>query len=398
MGKVFKIFDRIEPSKVVMMLPDKTYVDEQIKHLRDELLHKDDIGVGINMNTPEEINMIMPGSEPIKASRIAQDPEHCMMTASQLSIFRSKPSKQEVQDLINDAIKKSNTKLEELFTNLLNNEHAIDKLRTLMNILKDDDTVISIIEMINDTITLDDMAEHIKSNKHVNNTDRKALNLMLEAMKSGALAKLANGHIEHADTADSANKLAGLTPEQLTGHKLDQVIYGAKEYCDVEHVDKILEPDENGFMDKSFMNHQKLRIGCIGFKPGVYAFDTFSTKFDIPYTTPIHGSGSGTMIKANTVKIKSAMISNALFTSYDKQLKFEVGDTSHFENCVFEDCNIIIHDSMDVSFRLCRFIDCRIEIDGYSHAVFIINNLYNDKTTIPTYFSKGVIIKDNIRM
>ena len=105
-------------------------------------------------------------------------PDRKFVSDELLNSFRSKPSLQEVNELISNTKKELSNKIDELFVNVLNSNNATQLLNTLSNLLKEDDKFNAFISSLSHKIDDEEFDDHVDSSLHVSKEDRDALNYL----------------------------------------------------------------------------------------------------------------------------------------------------------------------------------------------------------------------------
>jgi len=350
-----------------------------------------------SMKTQSEVNEIDLSREKIKPEDINQDSSHRMLTDAQILLFKNKPTLQEVDDRVASIAEELKIAIEKMFSDVLNLPEALSKLQQIAELFANSplNTEDGIKRILDDFIELkEELQEHIESGKHLNNNERKALNLTTDLVNNGMLDKVCAGIVPHSETSDNAKTLNGITMDDIRGRHLEEIIYGIQPY-DKSLVDVLF--DKSSILDDKF-NSTLPQRGIIGFKPGVY--DYFNT-FNIKSETDLIVNGNGcnsTIIVADNVLTRNNQIRDCSFRGNKiKPCQIHICDNTAFNNCTFTDCEIDIIAETNVRFTNCTFISTRkFNIAKTTGNIIITNNTFDLNSKVPK--SVGItnrIIKDN---
>ena len=411
MSKIYKI--KLPNQNESIETVDMDYVNQKFDSLKNIIrelaltnsgLDSRDLKYGImmdpnNMKVEPEVKVIDLSREKIKPEDINQDSSHRMLTDAQILLFKNKPTLQEVDDRVSSISEELKIAIEKMFSNVLNLPEALSKLQQIAELFANSplNTEDGIKRILDDFLKLkEELQEHIESGKHLNNNERKALNLTTDLVNNGMLDKVCAGTVPHSEIADNAKSLNGVTMDNIRGRHLEEVIYGIQPY-EESLVDVLFEKSGTSGLDDKFNKTLPSR-GVIGFKPGVYDyFNTFNIKSESDLI--INGSGcNSTIIVANSVLTNNNQIRDCAFRG-DKNnpCKISIYNNTVFNNCTFIHCNIDIIAETNVKFINCSFISTsKFDISKSTGNIIITNNIFDLNSKIPQ--SVGIsnrIIKDN---
>ena len=165
-------------------LIDPSHPEALENQINNNILNTDDNNDIITIDISKYAN------KKIDANDIIQSSSARLLSDSQITLFRQKPSLFEVQNIIKDSENTINKKIQEFFTQLLNDEELLSKIKSLLELIKDNSKLDELLDLLIDNISKEEFNEHIKSNKHVNTIDRKALNLLIDLLQNGILIML----------------------------------------------------------------------------------------------------------------------------------------------------------------------------------------------------------------
>ena len=406
-----------------LLLVSKEYVDSRIGALKAALLqhernidnpHTEDSDTSVksisNLDKEEIVDVEMETTFPeITTEMIKQDSQHRMLTDTQIAAFRNKASVYEIQDAVQSAKSELKSNFNELYTRLLNMPDAVSRLREVAVLCRENDTVKGLLETLNDKVSSEDMDEHINSNLHMNNVDRKALNVVLDLINDGITEKLQHigEYAKMADYASDATLLEHKTLAEIQELNLEDKIYGVadssidRSYNSVHYLfheagcDLFKKLNEDGYL---------LNGGLIAFKTGKYQSSNMQFhrgRNDRSLT--IQGSGYSTefitnrLDTCNTTYRDLSVIGIDPSNTYDQNI-VSVGAKTVFENVEFKDMKIIIEDGAELArFKNCNFNNCKFSFStGYSS--FIISECFFHKCKIPKMISPTALIVNNVEV
>lgn len=383
-------------------IPDIDYINQKLDNIKNMILESSSNNTKVSINdtsmkiTPDSKELDL-SKLTVKTEDLKQDSSHRMLTDAQILLFKNKPTIQEVNDKVAYASEEMKKFIDKTFTNILNLPNALSNLQLIVDLfvnspLNTDDGIKTIINEFRQL--REQIEDHMLSRNHLNNNERKALNLTTELVNSGMMDKVCSGSVPHADLCYSAKTIEGLTLEELRGRHLEEVVYGTKPYNGYL-VDVLLY--QSDILDEEF-NTTRPSKGVISFKPGVYdKFDIFNIKSEDDLI--LNGSGcKTTIIKANSIYTENNRIRDCCFCgTEDNPCKIDVSNNTSFTDCQFVNCEINITANTNVRFMNCIFISShKFDISKYTENILVVYNTFDMNSKVPQ--SMGIsnrIIKDN---
>ena len=184
MSNVFYIDDN-DRGDINNQLASVAYVNSTVKKLQDIVTKY--ISTTIN---PQDINFtdsvdILPIPKPelninINATDVNTDSNHKFISETEISVLKDKPTTYDVDKSIAGLKKEIVQIINERFDNILNSKNSLNNIKYLINVLENDNNMKNILDLINSKASLEDLEEHKESFTHVNNIDRKAINLLIK--------------------------------------------------------------------------------------------------------------------------------------------------------------------------------------------------------------------------
>ena len=378
-------------------LVSKDYVDIEIKRIKDAL----NINLPPALSKDEVVDLAIADSSEVKASDIQQDASHRMVSESQLELFRRKPNMHEVEDRVAKAKKSLESKIDENYYKLLNMPNAVERLQRLSMILQNDDVLKNLFEILDTTVTEQEMEEHRNSNRHLSSIDRKSLILLQTIIDKGFVEKLEaltkdGAHVAYADTAHNVEYIGNYPSEDVFKMKSpDTIVVGHSDYC-TEKECHVFVKHSKDFLDADWLKVNK-HIGRVRFSNGSFRFNTFTYALEGNESGIVEGCGKyNTVISFNDMVTNSISYSDlTLSSSKDEPSSAKLLTTySTFRNVIFKNC--VIDPETMVLFDKCIFVNCEFKFSRLSTHIIITHNHFID-CNIPTFMSKTVIIKDNFQ-
>lgn len=360
------IFD-INGSKVASV----DYVNEILKMVEDHLRNTDDNFDGFKSISTEdkEIKLESGIPFPIAAQDISQDHNHNFVSGTLLSTFADKPSSFEVEKSLEDIKIELRKNLNEYYMRIINTPNAIDKLNDISNLLNDDEILNNLVDTLSNKVPKETFEEHVGSVTHMNNNDRKALNMLIEVLKIGTLAdwnaneKSAN-YIANKPESLPAN---GGNADTVENHPIKDI--ACKPFFDITICNK--DTKNKDLFDAAtyaITNNTLGNIiengGNVFLANGTYSFNIDSTNQD----NIIKFTGSNA-----TISDIASAINKMTFKDLTIKGSIKIGKECDFDNVVFNDCKITLSNAEGCNIKFCKFINCEFEIDPTG---FMINNLF----------------------
>ena len=309
----------------------------------------------------------------IDANRIKTDNAHQFISKALLATFKNKPSSLEVEDIIVSLREEIDKKLDDYYIRLINTPNAMAKLKDISSVLQDDDILSGLMNALSSKIDSDELQHHAKSKFHLNNNDRKALNLLLDFIKDGVVdwnaepnspnyihnkpdSLPANGG--NADTLQN-NRICDIARREydiIIG--IENSIYYNKETCDF-----VIDASNNKNIEDIIKKSEKIYGGCsILFKRGVYSlskiitnigfYDRYTNITGVNELSILHADD---VISINCTGLKDLIINNTLV---------QIHTNCKLDNVIFKNCTIEFLDSQECDIKNCKFINCTIHARG----------------------------------
>ena len=409
MSKLYNVFESENPENDALV--SKMYVDVRIKALEDSI--KSFIGKNTlsSTNTSGDIDLkpymdqvelldveIIPPAQEITTSDIVEDSNHRFLTDAVLETIKDKPSKMEVEQLIENTKKDMDKSFNALYTRLLNMPNAVSKLKEISSYLENDADFDEVLNLISKKISVDDLTAHIQSNTHMNNQDRKALNYVIKFMQNG-IDWNANKHdpfaIKNKPESMKANggncdTVDNLSASQISRNRLEQLIIGIDKYNKQYEVDILYSLKEPDLSDNIKNDIPLSLVGIVGFKPGVYKVSNldFSRDNTIGDLT-LRGSGNVSELFGNgnaKASLNNIRFQDVKFNGFNSII---VNDSVIFDTVEFEDCTIIMDRANLCKITNCRFTNCKIICVNMINTI-ITNNVFIN-TTLPRFVGNNTI-------
>ena len=399
-------------------LASVAYVCSLIKKLSDVLEnHINDLSAhsfndskrSVDINTTESINIqdleLETSIEVPTAKDISTDSKHRFISDSQLNILKDKPSVIDMEAAIMNLRNEFKSSLSSIYEELLNMPNALQKLQDISYLLKTDDKVNESITNINSKVDKDEFNNHTNSAYHLNNNDRKALNLLISFIEKGCADWNATeddaNYIRNKPEklpADGGNAttVGGFTAYDLHNHQLDDTVIGIRgNGYDDSSVDVMLTEQFNDQVIKSIASFKK---GTYAFKSGIYAFRSFNLdKYDGDEDR-VHGYTIRGCDNYNTFFVSTSIVIND--NVYIENLCFsnsnvEIRGHCTFNNVRFSRCVVTFSNCDETTVTNCIFRKCTIIFNGICMNSIITGNRFID-SGYPRYRTNTNIINNNL--
>ena len=383
-------------------IPSVEYIEAIVKMIESELKSLDINFSGfktVNANM-EELNT---DKANIPANNIKTDTKHRFINEALLTTFASKPSMFQIEQLIEDLKKEIDTKINESYMKIINTPNVINKLRDIASILYEDSNDANrLISTIAEKATIDQLEEHIASHIHMNNNDRKALNILLKCVTNGfidwnadegSINAIRNKPLSLPANGGNADTVSNHNINDLINKNTEDIVIGrtskkySKDECDLFAIDGVINQEEFESAIK------KIEYGTVLFKTGEY----YLNKINAQYIRKLPVVFSGMHRKLSTIIAKeSVTMYNTSFENIGfKDSNISINSYNDLSNVEFKNCNIVLHKSEECNINSCTFIDCEISIDGpIMNNIIVHNRFINTKPII--YLGTSNIIKENI--
>lgn len=355
------------------LLVSKEYVDLRLKRLEDAINNTTSRSIPPVLDNVS-INDLDLSSTTVKASAVVQDPGNRMVSDTQLASFKSRPTSGEVDLKLKTVEADVKKYVDEIYNRLLNMPNAVERLKKISQLISSDDTLNQFFQALDNTISEADFDRHIKSSAHINNNERKALNILLDLINDGTVDRLTK----------AKSKIETLTND----------VNAVSSQANNKFEDKIYTP-ENYPADFNMTKNE----GVISFKSGKYIFDTpMIANTALPLI--INGSGMNTtkfIIDTDNILNNCTIRDLSFEQSMDLKELAEIkicGDTV-LDGVALTGCKIVITGD-NVIIERCRFDNCAFSFSQYSNNILITHNRFT-RTKMPMFMSQSVIINDNFR-
>ena len=401
------------------LLVSKEYVDLRIQSLKDALLHheqnKDSAHTGISdtlidnagLLDAEEISglNIYQQLPEVTLGSLEQDSKHRLLSDTQIQAFKDKVSRFELDAAIEDTRNELKMSFNNQYINLLNLPNAVDKLKELAKLIETSNALNSLLDELKTRVSEDELYSHASNYTHLNNNDRKALNILLGIINNGLIEKINDigKTAQIAEVAKTAETVNGYTYEELKKCHLENRIYGSM-YGNTDYdqsaVDSILSSnDDNSLLVKSLRDGDiKYEIGILGFKPGSYIMNGYN--IDLYRETDkleliLRGSGNSTVFTTDSmINVNNVSLENLSITGVGNGI-INIYNNAKFKDILFTGMHIIFKNSENLSIQNCTFNGCTFEFGNACNHMNISNNLFI-RGPLPKYLTRTSIITNNL--
>ena len=338
MAKVYNINN--EGDKV----PSIEYIQELVKMIGDELrtLNTNFPGFPSIKSDVKEIDTSKKEISTVSADKIKTNPKRRFVNEALLTSFANKPSNFEVEQSILKVKQELEDSINKSYMKIVNTPNAIKKLRDIAMILNEDEVADGLLNTLSTKINNDDFKVHEESTAHMNNNDRKALNILLKCLADGfGDWNAEEGAVNAIKNKPESLPANGGNAESICNHSLKDIInkddvdlvIGTKDCYSKDSCD--IYADNNVVDMKLFESEiSNLHDNCIVlFKRGKYNMEYL----DAQYYLPMIFKGADRRLSCINVD-DHAKLSNATF----KHICFE-NSTIYIKS----DCELI-----DVAFNI----------------------------------------------
>jgi len=417
MSVIYKIKNP-EDSKDILLV-SKDYVDSQFKALKDALInhernidnaHTKNSGTSesaANLDNTEfhdlNIESIVEQTE-ILASKIKTDSTHRFLTDSQIISLRDKPSDHEVDNAISKAKEDIKRQYMNLYTKFLNIPDGAKKLREIANIISSDNNLSNLVGLLNDKISVDELEDHENdASKHINNNDRKALNVLLNLINTGLINTVENLNAGVINTSMNSHALDNKSYEQVRDKSIYTKTIGIfSSGYDETRADVMLPAGQ--WLSKEFFDLGLYKqTGKVAFLPGLY--DIPEMNIYVFNDTPgviIEGSGESTEFLLNRGSLNNITIRDMLFKGKDSGLgvvTIFLGSKVVLENMTLRNITFEMESSERCIIRNCILDHCTFRLKaGSCYNNIFMNNIVDDYSVIPKYNGGGNQYINNIKL
>lgn len=392
MSKVYTIYDG--------KIPSIEYIDELKKMIEDELvsLNSDFSGFPSIKASNEDLPVGIKEQPVIKAKQVKTDSDHKFVTDGILSTMVDKPSKFEVEQALAKTKQEMLDMVNDIYMRIINTPNVINKLRDISNILDGDEIANGLLNTLSYKLNIEDFEAHNKSCIHMNNNDRKALNVLIKCL-SGGFADWNADSTEYNSIKNkpeslpanggNADTIANHTVRDLVNTEYDIVIGRdhmkySEDCCDIYA--------KNGIIDFAILSSllgSISNIPVVLFKRGEYEIDSID---NVNKTVIFKGESNRLSI------IKRAIITMNNFIFEDISINDSIvciNSNNELKNILFNNCTIIFNRSENCNIAWCQFNNCKFEYKGSLIRNIIKFNRYTHTKPIQ-YIGGNNIISENI--
>lgn len=384
-------------------IPSIEYLNEILKIIEDTFISIDSNFNGFPsvVADTKELKIDTENQDVLYAKNIKTDSEHRFINEIILTTLIDKPSRFEIEQSLSETKQNIENKVDETYMKIVNTPNVLNKLRDISIILNENKLISGLLNAISNKVSIETFKEHSESIIHMNNNDRKALNILLKCVLSG----FADWDAEEGACNAIINKPASLP---ANGGNADTVSnHGIKDLINKDDYDLVIGSStekyskdscdiyaEDGLLDEDIFEKAISLIkdsGIITFKRGYY--NTHHINIDYKAHIIFNGADSRlSLIHAD----EDIIINNATFKCIGfNNAKIYIKSNCELKDIRFKNCEIILNNSENCKITDCVFDGCTIKADGN-----IINNIIVYNRYIQTkqfnYIGGNNIIKDNI--
>lgn len=398
MSKVYTVNEGIT---LADQIPSIAYISELVKLIEDAIFNNASFeGLPYIEYSTEKLPVGTKENEVVDARTVKTDTEHRFINETILRTLVDKPTKMDLDQSIKEVKQQVDKKINDSFTKIVNTPNAVNKLRDVAIILNEEKSLSALLNLLSEKVNINDYQEHIKSTDHVNNNDRKALNILLQCVLEGFsdwnAAEGAPNAIRNKPESLPAN---GGNADSVSNHSIKDLINKddydivigsslekySKDSCDIYA--------ENGIVDSLILLEMITALkngGIILFKRGNY---------DIKVINSCHGSiiFKGTDRRLTTIKshegigIKDSVLKDiSVVDSYVCVKSNCEIERVNFKNCTFTFSNMENSNITNCTFENCTFIS----IGGMMNNIIKFNRFIQTKPI--QYIGGNNIISENI--
>lgn len=395
MSKVYTVNDGKSKAE---QIPSVEYINEILKMIEEQLLYKNEFhGFQSIKTTTEELPVGLKEQPAILAKDIGLDCNHKFVNDALLNTLIDKPTKFEVERNIEESKEELKKYMEKLYIRIVNTPNVINKLRDISTVLSDDTIASGLLNTLANKVNFEDFEAHGESSIHMNNNDRKALNILIKC--------LANGFSDWNAKDDACNAIKnkpeslpanGGNADTVANHSIEDIIN--KDDYDLvigSSLEKYSKDSCDIYAENGFLNNNDIIVGGSSsitlFKRGYYNFDTFIGAYKVPMIY------KGADCRLSLIHADEHIIfDNVVFSNIGfYKSKIFIKSNCEFKNVKFANCEITLYGSEACTITDCVFEKCDIVIED-----IITNNIIKFNRFIQTkpiiYIGGSNIISDNI--
>lgn len=399
MSKIYTVNDGESESN---QIPSIGYIHELVKIIEDELIHQDlgFMGFPTIKTDVEELPVGVKENPTILANEIQTDSDHQFVSSAILDTMVDKPTNFKVNESIEKV--KSDLKLymDKTYMRIINTPNVINKLRDISTILSEDKIADGLLSTLANKLNIDDYDEHKASSIHINNNDRKALNILIKCLTEG----FSNWDAKEGEYNAIKNK-----PESLpaNGGNADTIgNHGLKDLINKDNYDIVIGCSgfnyskdscdiyaENGAIDSGVLSSSIASLkdgGIILFKRGDYVVESIDNNQEL-----LIFKGVDYRLSSVTIE-KGISISNSVFKDISLLgSTIYINSNCDISNVCFTYCKVVFNSSIMCNITNCIFDNCEFGYTGSLMSNIIKFNRYINTKPI-TYIGGKNIITENI--
>lgn len=383
------------------LIPSMKYVKTLAKQIEDMLVSNSSNYLQTINTEVKELPVGIKEINNIDAKKINTDSTHLFVSEEILNKIDNRVSLIDIEKLLNEYKLDMKNEVNNIYNKLINDARALQKLRNIIYLLNEEDTLKSIVNTLSNKIDNDELEEHINSDKHVSNKDRENLDMLLSFVRSGgvdwnadkdSICYINNKPSSLPANGGNADSIDGFTSEEVVNKLTTDLIIGIdlNNYYDESSVDLLINYD---ISPDELITELNTKSGIIHFRRGTYSFDNFVlSRNNGSNEIIIEGEYSNTVfilnkfLISNNMTIKDIAIINSDIT---------ISKTSVIDNVVFRNCNINIESAENSIIRNCRFNNCNITFNGSCINNMITNNTLSSSSSLD-YIGGNNMISNNL--
>lgn len=393
---------------ITVKLPTLKYFQETIKILVDKIIETNN-DAALNVSTaidssdielPDDSKVLeVDASQPVKVN----DGKVPIIDEVTLQSLKSRPTSLEINKIIDQLKQDLTDEIEERFNKILNTPDALNRIKSITTYLNEDDNLKLLMQAIMEKVDKETYINHITNEKHLDNNDRKALNVLIKMVRDSFADWNAEEDsaqfIKNKPTAlpadgGDADTVRGFGIEWLLNKKAHNLIVGVG-------LDEYHQLRVNACLRKDFDNRNDIasRIaatdGTVILREGIYYFEELliaKDRTDISKDCIITGAGNNTNIfKTKTTINQHVKLRDIMF----EQCEVHIGSNCEVDNCIFKECDVYMEHSDRSVIRNCNFDTSSISYRGRCTNNFVTGNRFYKYNGVALISSTNVY-KDNM--
>lgn len=382
-------------------LASVAYVNATVKKLQDAIFkiiyEKTQIPKKINFSDNKIIKPIPERTPQIKAENVITDSNHKFISEIELDALKNKPTNYEVQKYIEDLQKNIMKEINKRFDDILNSKDSLNTIKFIINeIKKNNGSNLNIESSIND-----DLNQHVKSNLHLTNDDREALDLLIKFINKGCAdwnaTKDDPNYIRNKPESLPANggdadTIEGYPLPFLLNNQFEDYIIGLANSVDYKKEElNICINDEEESID-FFDNIGNCKC-YYSFKSGSYRLPEINLKTTDSDSIIFKGQYNNTIFISNeSITVGNNVIFEDLTIEYTKVI---IRNKCKFNNVTFRNCIIDFSNSVECTINGCEFNNTSISFFGNCISNMIINCRFKN-CKLPVYIGGNNLFNNNL--